>query len=168
MADYILQVPLVGQKVGYDGKALMQPDAHGHLHKHGYMACWYAAACMVAYYDRPGPRLGLPSVWKADQGLTLTAINQLARTEGLKAVAKPRGGLTADNVIALLKANGPLWAAGHYLDGHPAAGHAIVLTGVKGPFVLYNDPWEPKAKHRPWQWIDRQLLNLPNALLARG
>jgi len=29
MADYVLQVPLVGQKVGYDNKPLMQMNAHG-------------------------------------------------------------------------------------------------------------------------------------------
>jgi hypothetical protein len=167
MADYVLQVPLVGQKVGYDGKPLMQPDAHGQMGQHGFMACWYASACMVSYYYRSGPRLGLPPVWKADQGLTVQAIDLVARAEGLRAVPKPVGGLTADNVLTLLKTHGPIWAAGRFLDGYPQAGHAIVLTGAKGPFVLYNDPWEPKAKQRAWQWVDGNLYNLPNALLAK-
>ena len=167
MADYILQVPLVGQKVGYDAKPLMQMSVQGQMQQHGFMACWYAAACMVSYFYAAGPRIGLPPVWQADQGLTLAAIDQLARAEGLKSVPKPAGGLTSDNVITLLKTYGPIWAAGRYLDGHPQAGHAIVLTGVKGPFVLYNDPWEPRAKQRSWQWINSNLLNLPNALLAK-
>jgi hypothetical protein len=167
MADYVLQVPLVGQKSGYDAKPLLQPNGQGKMEQHGFMACWYASACMVSYYYKAGPRLGLPPVWKADQGLTLAAIDLLAKAEGLKAIAKPVGGLTADNVATLLKTHGPIWAAGRFLDGHPQAGHAIVLSGVKGPFVLYNDPWEPKAKQRGWQWINGNLLNLPNALLAK-
>ena len=168
MADYIIRVPLVGQKTGCDGKTVTQPDARGQMKQHGFIACWYASACMVSYYYKAGPRLGLPPVWKADAGLTVAAIDQLARAEGLKAVAKPTGGLTAENVITLLRTCGPIWAAGHYLDGYPQAGHAIVLTGVKGPFILYHDPWEPRAKHRAWHWINGNLLNLPNALLAKN
>lgn len=57
-------------------------------------------------------------------------------------------------------------AAGLFLGRYPDAGHAIVLTGVR-PFPLYNDPWEPKAKPRPWQWVNARLLELPNALLAK-
>ena len=167
MADYALQVPLVGQKVGYDHKPLLQPSAQGQMQQHGFMACWYAAACMVSYHYAAGPRLGLPQIWQADQGLTVAAINQLATVEGLKAIPKPAGGLTAENIVALLKAHGPIWAGGRYLDGYPQAGHAIVLTGVKDPFVLYNDPWEPKAKQRSWQWINSNLFHLPNALLAK-
>jgi Papain-like cysteine protease AvrRpt2 len=167
MSEYILKVPLVGQKSGYDGKPLVQPNAHGRMQQHGFMACWYASACMVSYYYKAGPRLGLPPVWKADQGLTVQAIDLLARAEGLKAVPKPDGGLTADNVISLLKAHGPIWAAGRFLDGFPQAGHAIVLSGVREDHVFYNDPWEPKAKQRPWQWINVNLLPLHNALLAK-
>src|SRR5690348_4477784 len=63
MSDCQLNVALVGQKVGYDGKPLMQRDAKGVLKQHGFMACWYASACMVAYYREAGPRLGLPEKW---------------------------------------------------------------------------------------------------------
>jgi hypothetical protein len=167
MADYILDVPLVGQKVGLDGRPLMQPNAQGQMQQHGFMACWYASACMVSYYFRPGPRLGLPSVWKADQGLSFQAIEQLAKVEGLRAIPRPLGGLTPDNVAALLKAHGPIWAAGYFLDGYPGAGHAIALTGVKESSILYNDPWEPMAKRRAWRWINGNLINLPNTLLVK-
>jgi len=167
MADYVLRVPLVGQTVGIDGRPLMQPDAWGVMRPHGSMACWYASACMVSYYYRPGPRLGLPTRWRGDCGLSLQAIDSLARIEGLKAVPKPVRGLTPENVIILLKTYGPIWAAGHFVDGYPQAGHAIVLCGVRGPFVLYNDPAEPQAKQRGWRWINGNLLRLPNALLAK-
>jgi hypothetical protein len=167
MADYILTVPLEGQLVGYNGKPLMQPDEKGKMTTHGYMACWYASASMVSHFYRAGPRLGLPKVWESDKGLTVSAIDRLAAVEGLKVVPRPTGGLTAENTIALLKAYGPIWAAGHYVDGAPNAGHAIVLTGVKGDSILFNDPAEPKAKQRPWKWISTNLLKLPNAMLAK-
>jgi Papain-like cysteine protease AvrRpt2 len=167
MADLVLRVPLVGQKVGYDGKPLMQPNAKGVLAQHGFMACWYASATMVSYYYRPGPRLGLPTVWSADKGMTTKAIDELAKVEGLRAVATPTGGLTRDAIYDLLKANGPIWAAGYYLDISATAGHAIVITGVEGPFVHYNDPWEPRAKKRAAEWFTPRLLKLPNALLVK-
>jgi hypothetical protein len=168
MADLVLHVPLVGQKVGYDGKPLMQPDAGGALNQHGFMACWYASAMMVSYFYRVGPRNGLPAVWQPDQGLTLAAIDELARVEGLRVVAPGPTARTRDGLLNLLKQNGPLWAAGNFLDGYPQAGHAIVVTGVEGPFVLYNDPWEPRAKKRPAEWFWKNLFStLPNAILAK-
>ena len=75
MAEYVLRVPLVGQKVANDGSPLLQADARGRMRQHGFMACWYASACMVSYFYRPGPRLGLPPVWQADKGLTVPAID---------------------------------------------------------------------------------------------
>jgi hypothetical protein len=167
MADLVLTVPLEGQKSGYDGKALLQPDAKGQMTQHGFMACWYASACMVSHYYRPGPRLGLPPVWRADQGLTVAAIESLARAEGLKTIPKPPGALNRDTILGLLTTYGPIWAAGHFLDGYPTAGHAIVVTGVQGPFVLYNDPWEPRAKKRAAEWLSANLLSLPNAMLGK-
>src|SRR5690349_25160905 len=97
MADLELKVPLVGQKQGYDGKPLTRPDAHGVLAQHGFMACWYASAEMVSYFYRPGPRNRLPSVWEADQRLTLTAIDLLAAGEGLKRV-RPAGPITRETI----------------------------------------------------------------------
>ena len=166
MADIILKVPLVGQKQGYDGKPLTQLGAQGVRKQHGFMACWYASAEMVSYYYRPGPRNGLPHVWKPDEGLTLGTIDELASAEGLTRVRLPAE-LTRNGIFTLLKMHGPIWAAGHFLDGHPTAGHVIVLTGVQESFVLYNDPWEPKAKKRSSEWFVRNLLPLPNALLAK-
>jgi hypothetical protein len=163
----ILEVPLVGQKTGYNNQPLMQPNASGSMQQHGFMACWYASACMVSYYYKAGPRLGLPQVWKPDKGLTVSAIGDLARTEGLKVVAKPAGGFTEKTVYDLLKANGPIWAAGKFLDQAPSAGHAIALTGIDGPFITYNDPWEPKAKRRSIEWFRQRILPLSNAMLAK-
>jgi hypothetical protein len=167
MADLVLEVSLQGQKTGYDGQKLLQPNNKGQMVQHGFMACWYAAACMVSMYYKAGPRLGLPPVWKSDLGLTVAAIDTLSKVEGLKVVPRPTGTLDRDAILGLLTTYGPIWAAGHFLDGHPTAGHAIVITGVQGPFVLYNDPWEPKAKKRAAEWFGNNLLTLPNAMLAK-
>jgi Papain-like cysteine protease AvrRpt2 len=167
LVDLQLDVPLVGQKTGYDSKPLMQPNATGKLVQHGFMACWYAAAQMVSYYYRPGPRLGIPDLWRDDKGMTVPALAQLARVEGLIAVPKPATGLTSDNVRDLLIDYGPIWAAGYYIEGHPKAGHAIVFTGVNSDMIRYNDPWEPKAKQRQDSWVNAQLLKLPNVLMVK-
>lgn len=160
--DILLQVPLVGQQHGYDGRALMMADDKGQLAPHGQMACWYASACMVSYYFRPGPRIGLPSVWKADQGLSVEAINQLALAEGLKVLPKPIAGVTRDFVVSTLATKGPIWAAVHV-----PSGHAIVVTGVEADALHYNDPWEPMRKTAKFSWFVSNLYNLPNSLLVK-
>jgi Papain-like cysteine protease AvrRpt2 len=135
----------------------------GKLVPHGGMACWYAAAEMVSKYLRPGPRLGLPDVWKRDNGLSPTVIDALAKAEGLRVVSRPDGGLTATILIELLRTYGPLWSAVNW----EGSGHVIVLTGVKGDNVYFNDPWEPSKKVRPVSWFVSSLLPFPNALLAK-
>jgi hypothetical protein len=161
MANYILQVPLIGQRIANTGTQPL-PLKHGH----GFNACWYAAACMVAYYHEAGPRFGLPDVWAKDLGLDFREISSLAKEEGLQTVPRPQGDLNGDAWISLLKKHGPIWAAGKF--GAGGALHAIVITGVRDGIVLYNDPWEPAAKQRPSQALEMLLLDLPDALLAKG
>jgi hypothetical protein len=122
---------------------------------------------MVSHYYITGPRNGIPSVWKADRGLTVSTIDALAQSEGLRVVQKPQGKLTRDALYDLLKMYGPIWSAGRFLDASPTAGHVVVLTGVQGPFVLFNDPWEPVAKKRSAEWFSNRLYALPNAMLAK-
>lgn len=165
--EYLLKVPLVGQQHGYDSKPLQQKDRHGKFKNHGSMACWYASACMVSYYYRAGPRLGLPKHWEIDKGISSKAINKLAEVEGLISIEKPTIGLTIESIFQLLMEYGPIWAAGKYLDNYPEQAHAIVLTGVQDLHVHYNDPWEPKAKNNFAEWIDSKLLLISNALLVK-
>lgn len=167
MADYLLKVPLVGQRHGYNSKPLQQKDRFGILKDHGSMACWYASACMVSYYYRAGPRLGLPKRWEINRGITSKTIDELAKVEGLISIEKPTIGLTIESIFQLLMEYGPIWAAGKYLDDNPEQAHAIVLTGVQYPYVHYNDPWEPKAKKNFAEWIDSKLLLISNALLVK-
>ncbi len=166
MDHFVLQVPLIGQRLGPDGRPGAPASSPGTSLPRGSMACWHAAACMVSSYYRGLPRTRLPPPWPQGQLLDAQAVEIIARREGLQPVQTPLDGLTAGNVLALLRTYGPLWAAGRYLDNQPGARHAVVITGVSGDSVLYNDPAEPRCKRRGWPWIWGNLLPLPVALLA--
>ncbi|WP_244136909.1 papain-like cysteine protease family protein [Burkholderia pyrrocinia] len=105
-------------------------------------ACWYAAACMVSYYFRPGPRRGIPKLWQADQGLPEVRILELCAAEGLVPLDQPDK-ITPEWLAAVLTDFGPIWAAGHFLD---EPGHVIVITGIQHSVVHYNDPEGPPAR----------------------
>jgi hypothetical protein len=160
-AEVLLSVPLIGQQHGYDGRRLMQPRG-GKLQPHGRMACWFAAAEMVSKYHRPGPRYGLPAVWDDDNGLLIEQIDRLARSEGLRVVPRPAT-IDRESLLRILKQHGPIWAAGTF-GGN---GHVIVLTGVSGDHVYFNDPWEPSRKLRSISWFANHLGRYSNALLAK-
>jgi hypothetical protein len=114
----LLDVPLVGQVRNMD--------------------CWYAAACMVAYYRAPGPRLGLPKNWQSDSGVTPSELPRLARVEGLKPVARPSNShsVTKFGIFRWLMDYGPLFCVGDWFG----FGHAIVLTGIDADTIHLNDP----------------------------
>jgi hypothetical protein len=160
----VLDVPLIGQQHGYDGRLLFQPKS-GKMVPHGHMACWYAAAEMVSKYFRPGPRFGLPRVWEPDNGLLVNQFNNLATVEGLRVVQRPSTDLRRESLLSLLKTLGPLWAAGDF--GAGGAGHVIVVTGVRGDSILFNDPWEPSKKVQSLPWFTGHLWHYPNALMAK-
>lgn len=113
-----LDVPLVGQRLSDE--------------------CWYASACMLAYYQEAGPRLGLPGVWKKNKGIMPADFARLAKVEGLSEVPLPSGAhhASADDICRWLTLYGPLWAAGYWYD----VPHVIVITGISGDTVHVNDP----------------------------
>lgn len=113
-----LDVPLVGQRLSDE--------------------CWYVSACMLAYYQEAGPRLGLPKVWAANNGITPADFARLAAVEGLEAVPMPSGTHSVTNwdIFRWLVLYGPLWAAGYWYG----VGHVIVITGIAGDTVHFNDP----------------------------
>lgn len=126
------------------------------------MECWYASACMVAYFRRPGPRQGLPDKWLPNQGIGLADFARLAAAEGLKSVMTPLGALSAQQLEVLLRNNGPLWCAGRW-DGVP---HIVVLTGVEGDKVFINDPNPGKGKRQETvAWFNTKLDRVPNCLM---
>ena len=116
--------------------------------------CWYAAACMVAYFHFPGPRLGVPTVWERsnDSGISPREFSQLARNEGFKPISIT----SASTSVALehqLRLHGPLWCAGFWFG----PGHVIVLTGVDGNVVHFNDPNGGKKKTGTIDWFNAKL-----------
>lgn len=126
------------------------------------MECWYASACMVAYYRRPGPRLGLPDKWIPNKGVNLADFARLAQAEGLKSVQGVVGKFSAPQLEALLQRCGPIWCAGHW-DGFP---HIVVLTGVDDKSVYINDP-NPSRRQRveTLNWFNSKLDRVPNCMM---
>src|SRR5271155_531066 len=137
-----LDVPLVTQRVS--------------------MECWYASACMVAYFRRPGPRLGLPDKWIPNRGIGLADFIRLGQAEGLKTVLTPTGNLTSQQLETLLRNCGPIWSAGRW-DGVP---HIVVLTGIDGSTVYINDPNPAKrARVETLEWFNQKLDRVPNCMM---
>ncbi len=120
------------------------------------MSCWYASACMVAYFREAGPRLGIPGRWTANNGVGLADFALLAQNEGLVAIKSPAAALTAQQLEVMLRNNGPLWCAGQW-DG---VGHIVVLTGVGDGNVYINDP-SPSVGRRveTVAWFNQKLDN---------
>lgn len=124
--------------------------------------CWYASACMLAYYRSPGPRPGVPD----RTGGNRTRLNgadfvRLGASEGLKALPDAKRTWTPADFGSALTAHGPLWCAGRW-HGEP---HVVVVTGVwtykhgtrtNGTFtstehevVMVNDPAKAAARKVP-------------------
>lgn len=129
------------------------------------MECWYASACMVAYYFEAGPRLGLPDKWTANKGISIPDFISLGQAEHLQGMNVPTGPLTAQQLEVFLKNNGPLWCAG-YWDGLP---HIVVLTGIDGSTVYINDPNPARgARVETLDWFNQKLARVANCLMYRA
>ena len=117
---------------------------------------------MVAYYRAPGPRLGLPRQWLANEGIHWTAFVELARNEGLEPVRIPYYNWTSASLEMALKTHGPIWAAGLWNGFH----HVIVLTGVEGDRIYANDPDGPKRLEETLDWFNKYLAwRTPNCMM---
>src|SRR4051812_30099029 len=103
MADIYLNVPFVSQ-LGYGDPANPHNDWAG---------CWYAAACMVAFFFEAGPRLGLPEKYDAAKGYHAGMRNEeypkLMANEHLAAIPLPASKAWGGSQLAdLLRRYGPL------------------------------------------------------------
>lgn len=136
--DVKLRVPLIGQE--------------------SRKSCWYASACMVQAYH--GHQNLKRKGWAADSPLWAARDEKYYAALGEDAAAHPaprgirlgefallagKAGLTkiranppwtSDMVGTYLRNYGPLWCAGHWRR----SGHVIVLTGVEGDTLFFNDP----------------------------
>ncbi len=125
-------------------------------------SCWYAAACMVAFYREAGPRLGLPEVYALNNGINPNEFSLLAKNEGLLPVAIPKT-WSPDQMKAILETNGPLWCAGDWYG----ANHIIVITGVDTTAceIYLNDPDGGVAKKQSVAWFIKHLAKITDAIL---
>lgn len=154
-SDIHLKVPFVTQmKVGAHAGGNYFNDTTG---------CWYAAICMIAYYHAPGPRLGVPALYKKtkymrDQQGNLTqhtaiaaepiggdSYETLKKNEGLEAVPLPAlKKWTCLQLAKILGQHGPCYVRRGFRNnvGQLVGGHAIVLVGSKlsTNTVIYHCP----------------------------
>src|SRR5262245_9231092 len=120
--------------------------------------CWYASACMGAYYFEKGPRYGVPELFKqvlsgglmghfatgSDEANLALANHHdvLAKRERLQAVPKCETSYsyTADNLEELLRQQGPIFFYWRKWHSGSQYGHASVIIGVDGGRIVYHDP----------------------------
>ena len=137
MAEVKLNVPVVAQKLEY--------------------SCWYAAACMVSYYYRAGPRQGLPQTWIANEGISPGDLTKLAQVEGLLFLNSASHEFTPASLIATISKRGPIWAAGRWFKDP----HAIVVTGADDKndgTVYFNDPDQGVRKSDTIEWFNKRRM----------
>jgi len=128
------------------------------------MECWYASACMVAYYRAPGPRLGLPDRWIPNEGLPVDECVRLAKAEHLLVVPMSTLHWTAGGLFSLLQTYGPIWCAGFWYG----FGHVVVLTGISDSTVSINDPDGPARKTGTLDWFNDKLAwQVPGCMLYK-
>ena len=150
MSDFRLVVPLLAQE---------KP-----------MCCWYTSAMMIWLYwqsktGRQGPMDTVGPVYVADTGLEVSAqaFITLAGKTGLKRLPS-KNIYSNDDLVDLLKANGPLWCAGTWYG----FGHVIVVTGVSSGQVYLNDPDGAQRKVGTLAWFNQKLMNgLDGCVMAK-
>jgi len=121
------------------------------------MSCWYAAACMVSYYFRAGPHLGLPKVWTDNLGISPADLKKLAEVQGLQFLNSSTHEFTAASLMATITQYGPIRAAGYWFG----AAHAIVVSGAEdtgGGTVFFNDPDGGTAKTGTIDWFNEKRM----------
>lgn len=127
------------------------------------MSCWYAAACMVSFYYKAGPRLGLPDVYAKNVGLKQSDVQVLADAEGLFFLEKANTKFSPASMMNNIAFGGPIWCAGDWYG----AGHAIVLTGCDDAGALtFNDPDGGVEKTETVQWFNDHLF--PGLMLIKN
>lgn len=121
--------------------------------------CWHTCAMMIWQYwqqksGNVGPMNTMGPVYTQDTGLSAGAFITLGKTAGLKAVPL-RYTWYASNLKGILRARGPIWCAGYWKGGP----HVIVLTGIDGNTVYFNDPQDGLKKTGTVHWFNTNLNN---------
>ena len=124
-------------------------------------SCWNTAAYMIWLYwqgqtGRQGPMNTVAPAYarSGSSGITPQEFITLAKNVGLSAL--PLKNLqTSDDLYGYLTARGPLWCAGYWFG----VGHIIVLTGVDGGTVYFNDPDGGVKKEGTVNWFNTCLAS---------
>jgi hypothetical protein len=132
--------------------------------------CWHTSANMIWLYSqsqtkRQGPMFTIPDKYaQADTvGLFPQEFITLAKNVGLKALPIKNQHTEAD-LAKHLKDGGPVWCAGYWFG----VGHIIVLTGVDGGKVFFNDPDQGKKKEGTLNWFNSKLAGqLPGCMMVK-
>lgn len=122
-----------------------------------WTGCWYASACMVAYFFGAGPRLGVPALFsqwdagglggaghKYHEAMAHTQYKTFAKNEHLESVPNcesPTHDFTLAEIEALLRTKGPILFSWYKeVHGSSSYGHVSCITGVDASKVFYHDP----------------------------
>jgi hypothetical protein len=138
MPSIYLDVPFVSQ-LGYGDPDNPMNDRTG---------CWYASACMVAYFFEAGPRLGMPEKYDPAKGHSAMKNEEyptLMANEHLVAVALPQSkAWTGDQIADLLRKFGPLsfgWNKTSLKSGKTYGHRSVVIGYDEGTSaVIFHDP----------------------------
>lgn len=140
--------------------AYKQPDTN---------LCWHTSAYMIWLYwqshgGAAGPMNTMIDKYTANQTLSPQLFVTLGKKVGLKPLPIRRQH-TAANLAGYLEKYGPVWSAGYWYD-YP---HVIVLTGVQGQSVYYNDPEEGESLSESVKWFNEKLAKqIPGCLMVMG
>ena len=120
--------------------------------------CWHASSLMIWYYwqnvtNKHGPMNTLADNYVKDQPISIPQFITLAGKVGLRKVFPPLNEYTSNILETLLNRYGPLWSAGFWFG----VGHIIVLTGVDGQVVYFNDPDKGMQKSGSVDWFNQKL-----------
>ena len=147
--------------------------------------CWYASACMVAYYYEKGPRLWVPELYKqalgggqlghfatgSDPANKLSANHHelLAERENLEPVVdcETQHTYTLEEIEQLLVSSGPIffyWSKSH---GGQSYGHASVIIGADNKNVIYHDPEKAPNSKMTIDRFNKVRQNWKYALMQR-
>jgi cysteine protease avirulence protein AvrRpt2 len=133
--------------------------------------CWHTSAYMIWLYWQKngrgeGPMNTIASSYKSADttGIGPQQFITLAEKVGLSKL--PVKYQHSENVLFMyLRDGGPVWSAGFWFG----VGHIIVLTGVGGGKVYFNDPDQGIKKEGLLSWFNEKLsTQLPGCLMVKN
>ncbi len=120
--------------------------------------CWHYSSLMIWEYwqrvsGRQGPMNTLAGKWSSNSPVMVSDFVTLAAKTGLTKVIERKTTYTAKDIENMLTRFGPLWCAGFWFG----LGHIIVLTGIKGNDIYFNDPDGGFPKKETVAWFNSKL-----------